>query len=35
MEGITGHYVEQNTLIGREGLEGPDLSMVIYWKGEV
>ena len=34
-EGLTGHFVEQSTLFGREGLEGPDLSMVIYWNGEV
>ena len=35
MEDLTGHFVEQNTLFGREGLEGSDLSMVIYWKEEV
>ena len=34
-EGLTGHFVEQKKLFGREGLEGPDLSMVIYWNGEV
>ena len=30
-EDLTGHFVEQSTLFGREGLEGPDLFMVIYW----
>ena len=35
LEGLTGHFVVQNTLFGREGLEGPDLSMVIYWNEEV
>ena len=30
-EGLTGHFVVQNTLFGREGLEGLDLSMEIYW----
>ena len=35
MEDLTGHFVEQNTLFGREGLEGSDLSMVIYSKEEV
>ena len=35
MEDLTGHFVEKNTLFGREGLEGSDLSMVIYWKEEV
>ena len=34
-EGLTGHFVEQNTLFGREGPEGWDLSMVIYWNEEV
>ena len=34
-EGLTGHFVEQNTLCGREGLEGLDLSIVIYSKEEV
>ena len=34
-EGLTGHFVEQNTLFGREGLEGPDLSMVMHWNEEV
>ena len=30
LEGLTGHFVVQNVLFGREALEGPDLSMVIY-----
>ena len=34
-EGLTGHFVEQKKLFGREGPEGPDLSMVIYWNEEV
>ena len=32
---LTGHSVVQNTPFGREELEGPDLSMVIYWNEEV
>ena len=34
-EDLTGHFVVQNTPFGREGLEGLDLSTVIYWNKKV